>query len=111
MHLSSVILHSLPLHDQVAVVLNHFIFGIISLTVDCGIFSSEKISQLDLFHYHGNILEFTELLRATHFFYKCLWKQSACLAASFYTPVVMEVIATPEFNDLDGCVLTFANIV
>jgi len=49
--------------------------------------------------YRGTTLEFTELLRATHSF------------TNVYTPVAMEVIGTPEFNDLEGCPNTFGNIV
>jgi len=45
------------------------------------------------------------------FFYKCLWKQFEWLGAWLYTPVVMEVIGTPEFNYLDEWVNTFGNIV
>ena len=46
----SVILRGLPLHGWVAVIPNRFHFVIIPLTVDCGIFRSEEISQLDLLH-------------------------------------------------------------
>ncbi|MEQ2312626.1 hypothetical protein AMECASPLE_033058 [Ameca splendens] len=35
------------------------------------------------------------------FLHKCLQKPPACLGAGFHTPVVMEVVATPEFIDLD----------
>ena len=47
----SVILSGLPLRDWVDVIPNHFPFVIIPLTVDCGIFSSEEISRLDLLHW------------------------------------------------------------
>ena len=41
---------SVILRGWVAVVPNRFLFVIIPLTADCGIFSSEEISQLDLLH-------------------------------------------------------------
>ena len=59
----SVIIRGLPLCGWVAVIPNRFHFVIIPLTVDCGIFNSKEISRQ---------VEFTELLRATHFFHKCL---------------------------------------
>ena len=46
----SIILRGLPLRGWVAVVPNCLYFVIIQLTVDCGIFRSEEISQLDLLH-------------------------------------------------------------
>ncbi|KAL6463079.1 hypothetical protein MHYP_G00274700 [Metynnis hypsauchen] len=52
---------------------------------------------------HGTTLELTELLRATHS------STNVCrssLQAWLYTPVAMEVIGTPEFNHLDGRLLS-----
>ena len=46
----SVILRGLPLRGWVAVSPNHFHFVIIPLTVDCGIFRSEEISQVASYH-------------------------------------------------------------
>ena len=64
--------------------------------MDCGIFSSEDIPQLD---YHGTTLEFTELLRETNSF----TVGAACtFRCSVHTPVTVEVIGTPEFSDLSG---------
>ena len=95
----SVILLDLPLRGWVAVIHSHFHFVIIPLTVDCGIFRIEEISQLEFSSW------------SDPFFHKCLYKQSACLGARFYTPVAMEVIGTPDFNYLDGWVNSFGNIV
>ena len=62
----SVTLHGLTLRGQVAVIPSHFHFVMIPLTVVCGIFRNKEISQVA--SYHSTMLEFTELLRATHSF-------------------------------------------
>jgi len=61
----SVILRGRPLPGWAAVVPNRFHFVMTPLTADCGIFSSEEMSQLDLLH---RWLPITELLGATHSF-------------------------------------------
>ncbi|CAI9551174.1 unnamed protein product, partial [Staurois parvus] len=52
--------------------------------------------------YQGTTLESIELLRATHSF------TNGCRSS---LPVVMEVIGTPESNDLEGRPNTFGNTV
>uniref|UniRef100_A0A3Q3EUA1 Ras association domain-containing protein 7-like n=1 Tax=Kryptolebias marmoratus TaxID=37003 RepID=A0A3Q3EUA1_KRYMA len=47
----------------------------------------------------ANRVYLSGILSLDPFFHKCLLKQSACLSASFYIPVAMEVIGTPEIND------------
>ncbi|CAI9583740.1 unnamed protein product [Staurois parvus] len=69
MRLPDSFLCGLPLCGSVAVVISCFHFVIIPPTVNRGIFSSKKISQMDLLHrWQPTTLEFTELLRATHYF-------------------------------------------
>lgn len=46
----ALILRDLPLHSCVAVLHHRFHFAIIPLIADCGIFSGEEFSRLDLLH-------------------------------------------------------------
>ena len=92
----SVILCDLPCRDWVSVIPNHFHFVIIPLTVDCGIFRSKEISQLDLLHrWHPVTVPCWNSLSSWEEFV-CLFVEnlSACLCACFYMPVGMEVIGT-----------------
>lgn len=51
--------------------------------------------------HHGSMLEFTDLL----------FVDAACMPASSYTPLAMEVTGTPEFNYFYRRVNTFDYIV
>ena len=86
----SVILRDLPLCGWVAVIPNCFHFVIIPLTVDCGIFSSEEISRLDLLH---------------------SWHPITVPRWNSLSSWECEVIGTAGINYLDGWVNTFGNIM
>ena len=119
MHLSirwprSFISCGLPLRGWVAVIPNRFHFVIIPLTVDCGIFRSEEISQLDVLHrWHPiTVPRWNSLSSWERPIHSQMSVETVCMPRCFfYTPVAMEVIGTPGFNCLDVWVNTFGTIV
>lgn len=86
-------------YNLLAIVPNHCHFVIIPLSA--GEFNLRKFHDWIcctgsfLSRYHAGV----QWAQSELLFHKCLQKQSACLGAWFYAPVVLEVIGKPGFND------------
>ncbi len=96
----SLTLRGLPLHHWVAAVLEGFYFTLIPLTVDCGVFSRDEISQTDLLQgWHPTIVPHLNSLSSSEeqlffvFFNKCLqmlttWQVLDFIHVTMESPII-----------------------